>query len=131
MSTPGALSAFAGALVQNFLTGAPATPPAALYAALGNIVAGAFVEIAATDYARQLYVPTVSQAGVMSNQGGITFGPNAVVAWGSVDAVALYDAQAAGDLIWVGALAGISRVGIGDTVSILAGALLTAQSAAS
>lgn len=129
MASTNALSAYAGTLCQQFLAGAGPTPPAALYVALGNFVGNAFVEIIGTDYARQRLTQAVSSGGVMSNAAGLTFGPNSAVAWATVGALAVFDAASAGDLLWSGALTAPAIVAVGDSVTILAGALSTAQTA--
>jgi hypothetical protein len=122
----GALSTHAAVLAQRFLAGLGPPAPPVLYAALGTLSNGAFVELAASDYARQLYTPAVDGAGVMSNTLGITFGPNTVIAWGTITALALYDAATGGNLVWSGLAATPQSIVLGDSGTILAGAFTTA-----
>jgi hypothetical protein len=126
----GTLSTHAAVLAQQFIAGLAPTPPAALYAALGTSSNGAFLELTASDYARQPFTPSVSTAGAMSNAAGITFGPNNAIAWGAITWCALYDAVTGGNLLWSGPLTAGPTVSVGDSVTILAGAFTTALAAA-
>ncbi|MFL6141659.1 MAG: hypothetical protein ACJ72N_07290 [Labedaea sp.] len=112
------------------------TTPAALYSALFTVTpsdAGGGTEVTGGAYARINLAPTATNwaatngatlttnpstgtSGTTSNNVAITF-PTATAAWGTVVAVAIFDAVTGGNMLWWGALTANQVVGIGGTFS--------------
>jgi hypothetical protein len=132
-------SVFASTTVLNlFLRNTSYVPPAALYvglystAPIDNTGAGG-VEISGTGYARQTITfsaPTVTSgnAGAQaSNAGTATFGPNTGADWPTAVAFGIFDAAAAGHLLYSGALSANKTVQAGDSAAFTAGALTVTE----
>jgi hypothetical protein len=112
------------------------TTPAALYTALftvtpsdavggTEVTGGAYARInlaptatnwAATNGATLTTNPSTGTSGTTSNNVAITF-PTATAAWGTVVAVAIFDAVTAGNMLFWGPLTANQVVGIGGTFS--------------
>ncbi|MHC4387402.1 MAG: phage tail fiber protein [Planctomycetota bacterium] len=131
-----ALSDYAEQRILNFLFNNDSdtfTAPATwveLYTATPTDTGGGTAVTAGSGYARQrVYASTAtntvkwvtagdtttpSGAKHVDNAATITF-PQATFAWGNVKAVGIFDASAAGNLLWHGTLDATKTVGAGDT----------------
>lgn len=85
---------------------------------------GGGTEVSGGAYARQPVSWNDAQfgAGSITNAADITF-PVASAPWGTIAAIAIFDAVAAGNMIWYGPTAQARTVGIGDVYKILQGSL--------
>jgi hypothetical protein len=123
-------------IVDMMFRGGTMTTPAALYSALFTVTpsdAGGGTEVTGGAYARINLAPTATNwaatngatlttnpstgtSGTTSNNVAITF-PTATAAWGTVVAVAIFDAVTGGNMLWWGPLTANQVVGIGGTFS--------------
>jgi hypothetical protein len=101
------------------------TKPTAVYVALFTANpsdAGGGTEVAGGAYARQTATFTASASGSTSNSADITF-PVATASWGTVTAVAIYDASTAGNMLWWGTLSASKTIAQNDQFKIATGNL--------
>ena len=102
------------------------TPGTAIYVALfttnpAEDASGA--EVSGGSYARvQVTAWDAPSNGATANTSAITF-PTATAPWGDVTHVAVFDASAAGNMLFYGALADAKTVDTDDVFQFLAGAL--------
>jgi len=97
----------------------------AAYVALYTVAptdAGGGTEVSGGAYARQLAGLSVASGGLSSNAADITF-PTATADWGTVVAVALFDAATVGNMYMWSPLDANKVVASGDTFKINAGDL--------
>ena len=83
---------------------------------------GTEVSTTSTGYARQAITATMSaaSAGSSSNGGTVTFGP-ATAAWGTITDFAVFDAAAAGNMLWFGTLSASKTIASADQLQFAAG----------
>ena len=106
------------------------TPPATLYAALFTVAptdSGGGTEVTGGSYARVAITNNAtnlpnSSGGAKANGTAITF-PAATASWGTVVAMALFDAASGGNLMCHAALATSKVITSGDTASFPTGDL--------
>lgn len=103
-----------------------ATRPAAWYIGLGTgrDAAGLTGEPSGNGYARQQVALTVT-GGAADNDDAETFGPVTGSDWGNMACIGLFDASSAGNCLMVDDLDVAKEMGVGDTLTIAAGALDT------
>jgi hypothetical protein len=89
--------------------------------------AGGGTEVSGGGYARQQTVGkwAAASGGSISTNADVDFG-TASGAWGTVTHVALFDASAAGNMVWHGALASSKTVASGDGFKVSSGQLTLA-----
>lgn len=120
---------FANLVLNNFFRGDAMTIPATWYLALYTVApsdAGGGTEVSGGGYARlALTKNTTVFAASTARQTGINSTasyPEATANWGSVVAVAFFDAPASGNMMWWGTLDAAQVINVGDTFRIPAGA---------
>jgi hypothetical protein len=95
------------------------------YAGLGsNVPPAAFSEIAGAGYARQPVVLVPVDGDVMSNQGGMTFGPDVAAPWGAITTIGLFDAPSGGNVLLEWPLSLPAQAAASGTVTFGSGAIL-------
>lgn len=130
----GALSNFLEEkLLNHLLRGTAYTAPGTVHVALFTVApgeTGGGTEVTGGSYARVAVAATTAQwsdpalgtQGETDNVNAITF-PQATASWGTVVAVGVFDAAAAGNLLFYGNLTQSKIVGSGDTFQFAAGDL--------
>lgn len=116
------------ALLDHVLGGGDFTRPATVYAAAFTVApgdAGGGTEVSGGSYARVAITNNATNwpaasGGAKANGTDITF-PQATASWGTVAAVALFDAAVAGNMLYWGDLAASKTIDSGDTLVIAAG----------
>ena len=136
MATGTSLSSYLEDQILNWIKGtafvaAPANLYAALYTASPTDAAASGTEVSGNAYARVAIASTgwsaiaAGAAGTgdsITNAGIVTF-PTPTAAWGTVTAMALYDALTVGNEVVWAALTASKVVNSGDTVSFAVGAI--------
>ena len=121
MALPGTtgLTAYCAGLVQDFLCGRAPTPPAGFWYALGSAgsAASGITELVGGGYARTQVAFARATSGREANTQTITVGPATGNPW-SVAAVALLDAQTAGNCLIVFVPDEVITVPVGEAVTI-------------
>jgi hypothetical protein len=130
MATGTALSNYAENLLLNWLlTNGAVTRPTAWYVALFTAdpgETGAGTEVTGGSYARQSVTFSTATTGSTSNTADILF-PTATANWGTIVAVAIYDAATGGNELYYGPLTGGNQViNSGQQFKFAAGALAPA-----
>jgi hypothetical protein len=137
MATGSSLSSYLEAQILNWIKGANiVAAPAQLYVALFTVdptdASGSGTEVAGNGYARIAVLSSawsaivdngIGNGSVISNSGVITFATPTGPGWGTVISFALYDALAAGNMIFQGELAADLVINAGDVVTFQIGAL--------
>ena len=117
-------------LLKHVFTNTTYTPPAAIYVGLFTAApsdTGGGTEVTGTAYARQSAAFTVSGTGtVATNSANIDF-PAAGSAWGTVTAVALFDASTSGNMLAWSDLTTSRTIASGDIFRIPASGLSITQ----
>jgi len=120
-------------LSDNFVNAAlrntPYTSPALVYVALYTATptpAGGGTEVSGGGYGRQLVTVTVPVNGQSSNTGEILF-PVATATWGTIEAFALLDASAGGNMMYYGTLSTPRLILASDQVRFPAGQLIVQE----
>jgi hypothetical protein len=127
-SMAGSMSDYLEAKVLDHTLGTTAyTKPASVYCALFTTAptdAGGGTEVSGGAYARQAatFSAATVGAGSTSNSADITF-PVATAAWNTINAVALFDASTAGNILWWGTLSTAKTINTNDQFKIAAGNL--------
>jgi len=80
-------------------------------------------EVSGGSYARQAITWSAAADGQIVNSALITF-PTATAPWGTVTHMGIYDALAAGNLLWYGAVTVSKLITTGDTAKVQTGALV-------
>jgi hypothetical protein len=133
----GSFSDYAEAKVLDYVfSGAAFTPPANLFVALytatptdagggTELTIGSlgYTRVSVTNNATNFPASTGTSPTTKSNGTAITFGTNTTTDWGTITAVALFDAASAGNMIAWTALTVSKPVMVGDTASFAIGAL--------
>lgn len=107
---------------------APTTVWVALHTAAPSDASPSTGEVAGNGYARVAITATTANwtahgaSGPADNGGAITFPACSTAQWGSVTHASIWDANAAGNCLYVGALTVAKTVGVGDTFSFATGA---------
>jgi hypothetical protein len=120
------------AIVNHVLRASTYTSPSTVYAALFTVAptsagGGTEVSTSGTAYARQaITFGAPSPAGSVANSGAVVY-PVATASYGTVVAMAVFDAPTAGNMLYFGALGTSKTVGTGDQVSFAIGALTIAE----
>lgn len=103
------------------------TMPTTVYVAAltsASTVSGPGTEVSATStgYARQAITATmaVASTGTTSNSAMISFGP-ATAAWGTITDFAVFDAAAAGNMLWFGSVSASKTIASADYFQFAAG----------
>lgn len=113
------------ALLNATLRNLAYVPPATVYVALFTIAptaGGGGTEVAGGAYARQPATFAAPSGGQVANGADIVF-PVATAAWGTIVAVAIFDAAAAGTMLYFGPLSANTAIGINDQPKFIAGQL--------
>jgi len=113
------------ALLNHVLRNVAMTSPATVYAALFTVAptpSTSGTEVTGGSYARVATTFGVPASGVSTNSAPVAF-PTATANWGTVVAVALFDAAVAGNILYFGLLTTAKAVDNGDTASFAATAL--------
>jgi hypothetical protein len=113
----------------NVLRGIPFVPPAALYVALFTVapgIGGGGTEVSLGGYARQLMTLTAPSSGQSANVADVLF-PVASLDWGTVVAFAIFDASAAGNLLYFGNLSAARLIQATDQIRFPAGQLIATE----
>lgn len=120
------------ALIGHLFRGINYVAPATLYVGLLTAApgdAGGGTEVAGNNYARVAVANSSAQWNAAVGGNGTTANTNVVnfpvpsPSWGVVTHFAVYDAAAAGNMLWYSALTLSKTINSGDTVSFPAGAL--------
>jgi hypothetical protein len=112
-------------ILDHMLRAQSFTPPTTVYVALFTVSpsdSGGGTEVSGGSYARQAVTFGAASGGSISNSADITF-PQATANWGTIEAVGLFDASTAGNLLWYGDLTQSKTVNNGDIFKISAGNL--------
>lgn len=116
---------FENLLLNHTLRAQAWTPPASIYVALFTVApgeAGGGTEVSGGGYARQAVTFGAASGGACSNSADVTF-PVATANWGTIVAIALFDAASAGNMLYYGNLSASKTINSGDQLKIPAGQL--------
>lgn len=115
-----------GKVVEHVLRNVVFTSPTAVFAALltgvANAETGAVTEVSGGSYARQGVTFGAQSGGVCTNSVAVTY-PTATGNWGTVTHVGVYDANSAGNALYIISLTTPQAVNNGQTASFAIGAL--------
>lgn len=114
-------------VLNHILRATASTAPTTIYAALftanpGEAGGGTELTIGSLGYTRQSVAFNAPSSNTCANTSIITFGPNTTTNWGTIVAVALFDASSAGNMLFY-CLGLTTAVVVGESVTISAGAL--------
>jgi hypothetical protein len=116
---------FENTIINHMLRNQSFTPASTLYLGLFTVApgeTGGGTEVSGGGYARQSFTLTAASGGASSNTADIVFGP-ATANWGTIVAVAIFDASTGGNMLMYGNLTTSKTVNSGDVFKILAGDL--------
>ena len=115
-----------GKVVEHVLRNVVFTSPTSVFAALltgvANAETGAVTEVSGGSYARQGVTFGAQSGGVCTNSVAVTY-PTATGNWGTVTHVGIYDANSAGNALYIISLTTPQAVNTGQTASFAIGAL--------
>jgi hypothetical protein len=125
---PGPSNAFANSLLKNIFRGESVIIPATWYLALYTAAptdSGGGTEVFGAGYARlaltkntSVFTDSTARQVNLSTTGSF---PEAAANWGTITAVALFDASTGGNMLWWGNLDSAQVINTGDTFRIPAG----------
>lgn len=118
------ISSLLNATLRNTAYSSPATVYVALFT-VAPTAAGGGTEVSGGAYARQAVAFGPPAGDQVANSVDITF-PVATAGWGTVVACAIFDAAAAGTMLYFGALSASVAIGISDQAKFSAGQLAVA-----
>lgn len=116
-------------LLNHVLRGIPYTGPASIYVALFTTAptdSTPGTEVTGGSYARQPVTFAAPSGGTCANTADITF-PTATAPWGTVTSFGLFDAGAAGNLLYYANLTSPRDVLVNDEIRFPAGQLLCTE----
>jgi hypothetical protein len=120
------------AIINHVLRNTALTSPVTVYVALFTVAptaagGGTEVPTGASAYTRMAVTFEAGvTAGVGQNDGAVTF-PVAGTSWGTIVAMAIFDAATAGNMLYFGNLTASKTVGSGDQVSFADNALVITE----
>lgn len=103
--------------------------PSTVYLALFTVAptdSGGGTEVTGGSYARQAVTFAAPVSGVVANSGSVTF-PQATAPWGTVVAMALFDALTVGNMLYYGNLATSKTIGTNDQLAFANAAITVAE----
>lgn len=110
-------------LLDHAFRNAAYTPAATVYAAAftaNPTDAGGGTEVSGGSYARTAITFSAASAGAITNSGAVTF-PTATASWGTITAIAVFDAATAGNMLAWDALGTSVTINSGDTLQVNTG----------
>jgi len=115
--------------LNHALRGITWTAPAAVYAALFTTTpgeAGGGTEVSGGAYARQAITFGAPASGQVTNTSDITF-PTATGDWGTITGMAIFDAVAAGNMLYYSDLTAPRTIATGDQFKFPTGQLIVVE----
>jgi hypothetical protein len=106
------------ATLNAWLRGVSPTLPSAWYLALYTVAptsAGGGTELSGGSYVREAVTFGAPSSGIVANAGAINF-PSPTAAWGTLVAVAVFDAPTGGNMLYFGNLSAAKAVDVADPV---------------
>ena len=112
-------------ILDHVLNNTSYTSPTTTYVGLYTVApsdAGGGTEVSGGSYARQSLSVSTASGGIVTSDADITF-PQATANWGTVVAIGIHDASAAGNLLMYTDLTTSKTIETGDILKIASGSL--------